>query len=337
MATLGSTAVTLMDIQRRLDPNSQVATIIELMSKQNEILDDVTFMEGNLPTGHKTTIRTGLPTVQFRSYNEGVAASKSATRQVTEECAMMDAFGQVDKALADLSGNAAAFRLTEDAGQLEAMNQLFSQTLFYGDPTTSPKKFLGLAPRLYAPTTDDTSAGFNLINGGGSGSDNCSIYLVGWGERAASCIYPKGSKGGFQMDDLGEQTCYDSNQNMFQGYRSHYKWDCGLVVRDWRYVVRICNIDVSNLVSGSSAADLIKLMINATERVPNIDGAKFAFYVPRVVRQYLRHQILSKASYSLSWENFAGRKALAFDGIPVRRCDSLLTSEATISGTFASL
>lgn len=335
MSTIG-TAVTLMDFQRRLE-GDKIASIIELMHTTNEVTADMLWKEGNLPTGNKTTIRTGLPTPTWRKFNYGVVPGKSTTAQVTDTCGMMAAYGEVDKDLADLNGNGPAFRLSEDVAQLEGMNQEFATTLFYGDQTSSPEKFNGLAPRFDTPSATSTNIGYNMIEGGGTGGDNCSIWLVGWGDSTVFGIYPKGSKAGYSMQDLGEVTTGDTTNGYFQVYRSHYKWDCGLVVRDWRYVSRICNIDVSNLIANSSAADLIKLMINATERVVNINGARFAFYVPRVVRQYLRHQILAKAAYSLTWENVQGKPVMMFDGIPVRRCDALLTSEARITGTFASL
>jgi hypothetical protein len=47
--------------------------------------------------------------------NYGVASSKSRTAQVTDSCGMLEAYAEIDKALADLNGNSAAFRLSETA------------------------------------------------------------------------------------------------------------------------------------------------------------------------------------------------------------------------------
>lgn len=44
--------------------------------------------------------------------------------------------------------NTAAFRLSEDRAFLEAMNLQQASTLFYGDTTKNPERFLGLGPRF---------------------------------------------------------------------------------------------------------------------------------------------------------------------------------------------
>lgn len=60
MATLSSNALTLADHAKRVDPMGKIPRIVEMLSNSNEILDDMLFIEGNLPTGHRTSIRTGL-------------------------------------------------------------------------------------------------------------------------------------------------------------------------------------------------------------------------------------------------------------------------------------
>ena len=52
---------------------------------------------------------------------------------------------------------------------------------------------------------------------------------------------------------------------VYQAYRDHFKWEIGLVLRDWRYTARICNIDVTQL-TGVSAANLINLLVRALYR-----------------------------------------------------------------------
>ncbi|WP_368734330.1 major capsid protein, partial [Klebsiella quasipneumoniae] len=63
----------------------------------------------------------------------GVQPSKSTTVQVTDYVGMLETYAEVDKSLADLNGNTAEFRLSEDRAFIEAMNQQMAQTLFYGD------------------------------------------------------------------------------------------------------------------------------------------------------------------------------------------------------------
>lgn len=218
MAVKGLTALTLADWGKRIDPNGKVDKIIELLSQTNPILLDMMIMESNSPTGHKTTVRTGLPDATWRLLNYGVPNSKSTTAQVTDTMGMLETYAEIDKSLADLNGNTAEFRLSEDRAFLEAMNQKMAQTLFYGDTSVNPQQFMGLASRYSSKSAGN---GQNIIDAGGTGTDNTSIWLVVWGENTVHGIFPKGQKAGLQMQDLGEQTLRDAAGGQYQGYRSH--------------------------------------------------------------------------------------------------------------------
>ncbi len=304
---------------------------MELLSETNEVLDDMLFQEGNLPTGHRTTIRTGLPEVAWRLLNYGVPQSKSQTQQITDTCGMLEAYAEMDKALADLNNNTAAFRLSEDQAFLQAMNKAQASTLFYGDTAKHPERFLGLAPRF--ATLDKTKAATaeNVIDAGGTGADLTSIWLVAWGANTVFGIYPKGSKAGFQHTDLGEVTLQMTLPNgqvgQYQGYRTHYKWDIGLVVRDWRYIVRIANIKLSSITDDN----LIKFMIQASELLPDEKLGRPVWYMNRSARTRLRLAKTNKSNVQLTPETVEGKKVLTFDGIPVKRCDGITSTESAIS------
>lgn len=338
MSTIGTGVLTLEDLSKRLDPNDGIAKIIELVAKRNEMLADLMWMEGNLITGHKTTIRTGLPTPTWRQLNYGVVQTKSTTAQITDTCGMLEAFSKVDKALADLNGNTAEFRLSEDMAHLESMSQMVATTLIYGDTRTNPERFMGLAPRFSSISTDFTKTGYNVIDAGGRGSDNTSIWIVVWGANTAHGIYPKGSKAGWNMNtfDNAPQVFYDTQSPIpgeYVGYRTHYRWDCGLTVRDWRYVVRIANIDVSDLLANNgNQADLAQLLTQGTERIWNLNEGRAAIYCTRDVRTQMRIQAAQKPNTLLSFTEAkdGGEHIVAFGGIPVRRVDALLTTEAPI-------
>jgi hypothetical protein len=329
MATIGNGNLTLSDWARRVDDNGKLASIVEILNDTNEILNDMKFVEGNLPTGHKTTVRSGLPSVAWRLLNYGVQPSKSRTVQVTDTVGMLEAYAEVDKALADLNGNTNEFRLSEDKAFLEAMNQEMASTIFYGNTATDPEKFLGLSAR-YSSTSAEN--GGNIIKADGTGSDNTSIWLVLWGPNTVHGIFPKGKMAGLQHQNLGEVTLEDAAGGKYQGYRSHYKWEVGMTLRDWRYVVRIPNIDISNLSKTASAgADLVDLMTQAVELVPNLGMGTPVFYMNKTLRSMLRRQIKNTSNVNLSLEEAAGKKVVAFDGIPVRKCDALLNTESLVS------
>ncbi|SPU49846.1 major capsid protein [Bordetella trematum] len=333
MATLANPNPTLADVAKRLDPNGAIAKIVELLNQTNGILEDATFIEGNLPTGHRTTVRAGIPTPTWRKLYGGVQPSRSKTAQVTDNCGMLEAYAEVDKALADLNGNTSAFRLSEDRAHIEGMNQEMARTLIYGNEGTDPAKFTGLAARYNSMSAE---SGENIIDAGGAGSDNTSIFLVTWGENTIHGIYPKGSKAGLNVEDKGQVTIEnaDGDGGRMEGYRTHYKWDTGLTVRDWRYGARIANISVPSL-SGAGAKDatmaLIEFMIQASERIPNFGMGRAAWYVNRTIREKLRLGILNKIASNLSWETVAGKRVMMFDDIPVRRTDAILNAEAKVA------
>ena len=333
MSTVGASQLTLVDWAKRRDPNGKAAAVAEILSQTNEILMDIPFIEGNLPTGHQTTIRTGLPTVYWRLLNAGVQPSKSLTAQVQEQCGMLEAWSEVDKDLAELNGDVSGFRLSEAKSFMEAMSQEAAQTMFYGNSGTDPEEFSGLAIRYSSLSAANAQ---NIIDGGGTGSDNSSIYLVAWSPEKVHGIFPKGSKAGLFHEDLGVQTIEvvaGIGGSKMRAYQDHFQWKMGISVRDWRYVVRICNLDISNLVANSSAADIQELMIKATHRIPNLSGCKPMFYMNRSVFQYLDIQRRSdvQSGGSLSYDVVDGKRIASFRGIPIRMTDALLETEARVT------
>jgi len=339
MATLATTNLTLADWAKRTDPDGRIPIIAELLSQSNEVLEDAVFKEGNLPTGERVVIRTGLPTVYWRALNQGIPNSKSTTAQVDEAAGILEARSEVDKDLAMLNGNTAQFRLSEDTAFLEAMNQTQASTLFYGNPGTDPKQYLGLAPRYSSLSAANAQ---NIMSAGGAGSDNTSVFLVVWGDQTVYCHFPKGSKAGLIHEDLGEQTVYNSDNTRMQAYATRYQWKNGLVVKDWRYVVRICNIDVSDLIgqtgtqAAAAATNIVKLMARSLYRIPNMAMGRACFYMNRTVHSGLSIAALDKSQYVLKINEGLSQFGtpyswLSFLGVPLRRVDSLINTEAVVS------
>ena len=341
MTTLAATNLTLIDWAKRLDANGNIPIIAELLSTTNEILQDAVVKEGNLPTGERVVIRTGLPTVYWRALNQGIPSSKSTTAQVDEACAILEARSNVDKDLAALNGNTAAFRLSEDSAFIEAMNQAQAKCLFYGNPGYNPKEFLGLAPR-YSDLSGPNNAQNIISAGGADATANTSIWLVVWGDQTVYCPFPKGSKAGLIHQDLGEQTIYNSSGEAMQALATWYQWKNGLVVKDWRYVVRICNVKTSDLIAQSTtqttsaATAIIKLMARALDRIPNLAMGRPAFYMNRTVHSGLQLMAMDKNQYVLSIQKamteFGTPKVWTeFLGVPLRKVDAIDNTEAVVS------
>lgn len=338
MATLSTGRLTLGDWAKRIDPKGKTPKIAEVLNQSNEILTDMVFKKGNLPTGDQASIRTGLPTAYYRKTNNGVPTSKSTTAQVTENTAILEARSHVDVDIASLEDNLGAFRLSESMAFMEAMSQQMAETTIYGS-AANPEEFVGLANRY-----NDLSAtnAENILDAGGSGSDNTSIWLIGWSDQTVYGIYPKGSKAGLSHQDLGEDDVEDASGNTFRAYKDLYKWKNGLMVKDWRYVVRIANIDVSDLtgLTGTQAVTastaIIKAMDLAISHIPNLDGVNLAFYANRTVLSHLRQMALDKSTQAVTIEKAQGQfgktiHETRFHSIPVRKVDRILNTESQIT------
>ena len=344
MATLASTALTLAEWGARLDPGGKSADVIELLGQTNEMLTDMLWMECNDGAGHKTTVRTGLPNATWRLLNYGVAKSKSTTAQVRDSTGMLEAYSDIDKALADLNGNTAEFRMGEDRAFIESLNQTLQFTTIYGNAASNPERFTGLQPRFNSLSAGN---GGNIVDAGGSGSTNSSLWMIGWGQNTCHGLFPRGSKAGLGVRDLGEVPLYDSLNQVYQGYRTHFKWDAGMTVRDWRFIVRIANI---NVTSGAvTTSNLINYLITAVNKVPYLSAAgnsappgapggtitrpgqiNMAFYCNRTVRTALDIQAMAKTNGWLTIETRDSKPYTSFRGIPIKLCDALTNTEARV-------
>jgi len=317
-------------------PSGGIDEVIEILAASNPILADANVMEGNLPTGHLYTRRASQPTGSWRLLNYGVATEKGTTDQFTDVCAILESYSEVDELLAELNGDAKAFRGTQDNAFIAGMNSTMATALFYGNQQDNPEQPHGLAPRYNSLSTGYTS---QTISAGGTGDDNTSIWLITWSPETCSLIFPKGTVAGLQNEDMGKQLITDSNNLKHVCYVTKFQWRIGLAVMDYRYVVRICNIDVSDLTAdASSGADLIDDMIDAfyarpTDAIAKEDGgmAKTFWYCNKTIASYLHKQAMSPTNVQLTLREVGGRKIPEFLGAPIHVCDNITNAESTVS------
>lgn len=342
MGGLSTVFPTLLDVARATDPKGKIPVIAEVLQQYNDILDDIPWYEGNLATGHLSVIRTSKPAGTWRSLNKGITATKSTVGQITNTCGMLEALSHIDVEIAKMNGNTEAFRFSQDQGFIEGLSDTMSETLIYGNVSVDPEEFDGLASRYFSLGSTYTTS-TQMIDGGGTGSDNTSIWLVGWGPNKVYGIYPKGSKAGLEHDDDGVITISDPNNAgaFLKVYQSHFKWKAGLAVDDYRYVVRICNIDVSALLTAGDTSDtsanIIKLMVMALGKLPPRAGVRPVFYMNETVQTMLAVKLLDKGNVWLSMGEIKGTPVfrpddtLKFQGVPCRRIDSILNAESQIT------
>ena len=321
MAALSTTNPTLLDQIKRTDPNGAIAKIVEMLSQQNAIIQDATSVEGNLTTGDRITRRSGLPTLGWRKLNSGIPYSKSETEQFDETAGLLEGFSRVDCELAKLNGNEAAFRASEDASFMESMDNEVSTGLFYHSTDTAPEKFHGLSDRFGQLGT--TGIQNYVVDGGGSGAaDQYSMWFVTWHPDTCYTIFPKAMKGGIETIDMGKQVVEDGNGNPYLAYVTNWKWRIGLALKDYRYNVRLCNIDAT-----TNPTDLIDLMVEAYNKIWSIGKGRQVIYVNRAVRTILDKEALNKANHFLTMGSWFGKPITMFREMPIRLCDALILED----------
>lgn len=342
---------TLADWSRRVGPDGNIDDIAELLSQCNDVFKDMLWREGNLPTGHKSTVRTGLPSGTWRMLYQGVPFTKSTTAQITDSTGELVAYSRVDRSLAELDGNVARFRMTEDNATLEGMSQQLATTVFYGNTSVTPQQFTGFSPRFNTVSTSTAQNAKNVIDMGGTNSANTSMWLIGWGDETTFGIFPKGSKAGLTFEDKGDiRPGFDGSGYEFEAYTSFFQWKAGLVVKDWRYIVRFANIDTTTVAGGLASTtppDLFASMSKGLVRLPTMTrrqsgitetdapdeiapGIAPAFYCNRSVREYLDIQAIRDKNVLLKPTEYAGEPIVEFRGIPIRVVDALVNTETRV-------
>lgn len=331
MATLPAASLTMADYARRQTSDGAIAPITEILAKQLPILDDVPWLDCNQGHENLTVLRTGLPTAYPVSPNGGYQLSKSQTAPIIDSTTRIGSCMEVDCLVADAYADRASFLASEASTHLEALNQEWARQLFYGDFGKVKTEITGLATRFSSLTGNQA---MNILDAGGTGSDNNSVWFTVWGPSTLHGIVPKGTPMGLQHTrDKGGQpdTVILANGNRQQVYRDFFRWDCGIALRDWRSVVRIANVDTSNLIAESSAADLYKLMIKGFHRIrPVLGMGRPAIYMTRTAMEMLDIQSRNSQSYTLDQTTVEGKLVTSFRGIPIRVADSLSESEARV-------
>jgi hypothetical protein len=330
MAVIGANNATIIDIAKRFSDDGALLQIAEILNQNNEFLEDMPMIEANMGLSHKTSVRTGLPSATWRLFYQGASQNKSTTAVVTDTCGMLETYSIIDRDLADINDNAKLFRRSEDVAFIEGMAQQAAQAVIYGSVASNPERIQGLSPRYNSLSA---ASGSNIINAGGStNGQQTSFWLVVFGERTVHGLYPKGSKAGLQYEDVTtSQPIDDGSGGKYQAYQTKYQWKLGLSVRDWRYAVRVCNIDVPGL-AGASPVNLQRLFIRAMNKVPNLKAGKACFIVNRAVRTWADIQQSEKPTLGFHMvEDAQGKPLLSFRGIPLRLCDQLLTTENVVS------
>jgi hypothetical protein len=345
MATLTPGAFTYSEWALRQDPTGKITSLVNLLSQNNGILEDSLSVECQSGNAYEYTQVVKLPTPTRRSYNQGIPATLAGVAKQVATCSEYADWSKFDKSLAELGGNLNELRAQEDSLHMEGISQLVASDMFYANRAADPTQFTGLS-NIYTTVNPATSPiAQNVIDCGGTGSTNTSMWLITWGPKQIHTIFPKGTTAGLQHRDMGLLPAVDANGAEFLAYRTYMEWKLGLAIHDWRYAVRAANIDVT-LLNGGSAANLINTLVRMVHRTPTAPAGvapiqtmdspigystgRSAIYVNRTVGTYLDLQAMNKTNVLLKMEEWNGKTVTTFRGIPIRNVDALLDTEARV-------
>lgn len=341
MATLTQSTLSMIDQFKQVDGKGRLIDVIEVMNDTSQnIMDDWVWMQCNSGTKHTRSIRTGLPTVSWGALYGGIPQSKSTKQTVDDTTGFVEALSSVDRRQLDLyAGNEVPIRASEARSFQEAMAQELVTAMFYHNSATDVRLPKGLGARYGVKAT--SGAGNQIVDAGGTGSDNTSIWMVEWGYDGVSVIYPDGTTGGITRENKGEQRVPDAAGNPYFVEEELFRCHVGFSVGDWQRVVRIANVDVSDIKAGS--VDLYKFMRQGyykmkSRRVNKIMDQKapgrIAIYCNRDVLEALDGLATNDGTTDnftrLKMGEIEGKEVLTYRGMPLRETDALLNTEARI-------
>jgi hypothetical protein len=338
---------TLLDVALRSDPDGNIPVMAEMLSQCNEIMDDAPYIEANEMAGHMFTFRTSIPAGTWRTYNQGTPYGKSTVGKARVGLGMLEDWSQVDRSLARHSGNVEKFRASEDVAFLEGMSQTIVQTIFYGNTRVNPSTFMGFSPFYNTVNTATADNAANVLNGGGTGSSNASLWLIGWGEDSISLLYPRGSQAGLEVEDRGDGVPgYDSFGNPFPAYTTLFHQEIGLMPKDWRYASRLANLDVTAAgLAGPNAYDIFAGIDDMyllfpefsamTSGITKTDASystkvRGVLYANRTLRHWMNIQAMRNRNVLLRLEDYAGKVTDNYRGVPIKTVDQLLNTESQV-------
>ncbi len=338
---------TIVDVANRMDPEGKIPVIARMLSQSNDYADDLPWVQANEMTSHQFVFETSIPAGTWRQYNQGVPYSKNTTAKARVSMGMLEDYSQIDRALGEHSGDLEGFRYSSDRAFLMGMGQTIAQTFFYGNTTANPAEFMGLSPFYNTVNTATAQNAANVIDGGGTGSNNTSLWLIGWSPETIFAIYPRGSRAGLDMENKGDTTPgFDSLGNRFEAYTSWFRQQAGLCPKDWRYASRCANIDVTAAgLAGPNALDLFLTMDQmellfpkmtaSTSGVTKLDddedpAPRSVWYCDRTLRHWMDVQMLRNRNVLLQLNDYAGKPCMGYRGNPIKIVDQIINTESRV-------
>jgi hypothetical protein len=323
---MANALVSLLDITKRSGSDPAIGLIEETTTYAPELM---TLMGRPISgTSYKATTRT-LPTVAFRSANDGSDTIKSAYAQTLSECFIIDGQIQADKAVVDAEAKSGINQSVGDILFDEAQAVLQAATItvgtqFFSGVTADAKGFAGLRSLCLSANVTSTGAPV-ILAGGTTASVQTSAYLVWNNIKGVHFVW--GNNAGFTMGDYRVQQVLGNNSKPMTAYVNNLQAWIGLAVNHTKSIGRIANCE--NVAA--------KLLTDA-------QGARLLSYIPMSIinsgglRWFMNQQAAFQLQTSRSSAAITDRAPLQFaptptemNGIPITITNSITNTEAIVS------
>lgn len=305
--------------------------------------DQAALVTANDGMGDRGEILTVYPEGETHGYNQGWKAENPEGTAVRYTCERRSDSNEidVDQYMDQPAKDRDTWRFRRDQAFARGFAKAMVRDVFYGDPATDPTKMRG-----FFNIVNPANPAFKdrIINAGGTTANKqTEIVLIGWDTAFNYLFKPQhneDSTGGFQVkahdDPIRAYKTTGGIQRQYWKLITDFRWDLGLAIYDPLTVVRIANIDTTKLSKSnktSGSPDLLDLMTQAVELLPDQYKGRCAFYLNDTLSSVLRRQINNKDNLQLTLDTIAGRKVIAWDGIPVHKLgsDVLTNTNAVLS------
>ncbi len=323
---MANALVSLLDITKRAGSDPAIGLLEETTTYAPELM---TLMGRPISgTVYRATSRT-LPTVAFRSANDGSDTVKSVYSQKLAECFIIDGQIQADKAVVDAEAKSGQNQSVGDILFDEAQGVLQAATItignqFYEGTTADAKGFAGL--RSLCTASNTTGAGAPVILAGGTtASVQTSAYLVWNNVKGVHFVW--GNNAGFDMGEFRVQQVNGANSKPMTAYVNNLQGWIGLAVNHSKSVGRIANCEnaASKLLTDAQVARLLSYIPIS---IINSGG----------LRLFMNQQCAFQLQTSRSTAAITDSRPLQFapmptesNGIPITITNSITNTEAIIS------
>lgn len=323
---------TLVNLANRMN-DKKLLDIANHLETEEEVLEDINWQEANGGLIHRESAFTALPQAEWGLLGGFFGAGKAATRQISEQTRSLGLYSKVPVDIAKESGNPAKYRRTEDLAISAGLATQFADALFYGNSLADPNQPTGLKNRYNSLSLSNVHDAGGSVGGDVTGLT--SLWIVKNDPSTFFGIYSQGSKAGLDVRDLGEATETASNGKERQVYRTQFRWNAGIMVRDDRYVQRIANVPITTDLSVDIStvwAKFERILVHVINHLPGRNPNGVRIYCNADLMTQFEIKAMEKSNVLYTSGEVYGKPMTMFRGvIPIRRVDAILSTETVVS------